>query len=116
MREARYDSPYVSFTSKEIRDHNFKPLQSLTPFEQDYVNRFDPSGGWPFMVINGQYAGLGPGFSPGLIQGQNFDTLRQQVTSGAQTPGVQAIQREADIITRYICASTGGAPQDVCKR
>jgi hypothetical protein len=115
LRQAKYDSRYIAFTSKEVRDHNFKPLQPLAPFEQDYINRFDPGGGWPFMVINGQYAGLGPGFSPGIIQGQNFDSVRQEVTSGAQTPGAQAILREADVITRYICASTGDAPANACK-
>ena len=115
LRKAKYDSAYISFTSKEMYDHNFKPLEQLAPFEKDYVNRFDPDGGWPFLIINGQYAGLGPGFSPGVIQGQNFDTLLQQLTSGAQTPGTDAIRKEADVITRYICASTGGAPAIACK-
>ena len=115
LRQAKYDSPYISFTSKEIYDHNSKPLQSLAPFEQDYVNRFDPGGGWPFLIINGQYAGLGSGFSPGIIQGQNFDALLKQLASGTQTPGTQAILKEADVITRYICASTGGAPANMCK-
>lgn len=116
LRPAKYDSPHISFTEKEIYDHNNRPLDKLAPFEKDYVNRFDPGGGWPFMVINGQYAGQGSGFSPAVIQGENFDTLRKQLTSGAKTPETEAIFKEAGVITQFICASTDGAPADACKR
>jgi hypothetical protein len=54
LRHARYDSPYIAFSSKEVLDHNFKPLDTLASVEEDYVNRFDAAGGIPFMVINGQ--------------------------------------------------------------
>jgi hypothetical protein len=105
----------VTFSGKEIFDHASKPLDQLSPSEKDLINRFDPSGGWPFLVINGQYAQLGPGFSPSLVQGQAFDTLRGQVERGDRTPATDAIGKEAQIISRFICASTGGAPSNVCQ-
>lgn len=115
LRPAKYDSQYMAFSGKEIYDHNSKPLDQLSTEEKDYVNRYDPSGGWPFMVINGQYAQLGPGYSPSLVQGQAFDTLRGQLERGEHNAGTDAIAKEAGIISRLICASTGGAPSDACK-
>jgi hypothetical protein len=115
LLQARYDSPYVSFTSKEIQDHQHQPFQKLDAFEQDYVNRFDPKATYPFLVINGQYVQIGPGYSPSLIDGQTFDAVKQQLDTNAKTPAVEAITKEAQIITSYICASTGGAPASVCK-
>lgn len=114
LRSATYSSPYIAFTAKEIYDHNNRPLDRLTPFEQDYVNRFDPTGGWPLTVINGQYAALGSGFSPALLQGQSFDAVRQEVQARGQSPGARAIAAETEVIVRYICASTGGVPGPVC--
>ncbi len=114
LRPARYDSLYVAFSDKEIYDHNSKPLDPLSSDEKTYVDRYDPTGGWPFMVINGQYAGLGPGFSPGLLQGQTFETVAGQLQRGEKTPATEAITNEAQIIARYICAATGGAPASAC--
>jgi len=34
LLNAKYDSPYISFSSKEIRDHDNKPFQKLDPTEQ----------------------------------------------------------------------------------
>jgi hypothetical protein len=104
----------VAFSDKEIYDHNSKPLDPLSPAEKEYVDRYDPSGGWPFLVINGQYAQLGPGYSPAVVQGQSFDVLQGQLQRGEHNPATDAIGKEAQIITRFICASTGGAPREVC--
>jgi len=115
---AKYDSPYISFSSKEIQDHQHKPFQKLDPAEQDYINKYDPKASYPFLIINGQYALSGPGkagYSPAVIDGQSFDDVKQQVDSNADTPASQAIHKEAQIIVNYICASTGGAPASVCK-
>jgi len=45
----------------------------------------------------------------------DFDTLREQLTSGAQTEATEAIRAEANLITRYICNSTGGQPASACQ-
>jgi hypothetical protein len=115
LRPAKYDSQYISFAGKEIYDHNSKPLDQLSPAEKELVDRYDPGGGWPFLVINGQYAQLGPGYSPGLVQSQAFDTLRGQLQRGEHNAATDAISKEAGVITRLICASTGGVPDGVCK-
>lgn len=114
LRTATYTSPYVYFTDKEIFDHNFKPLQALAPDEQAIVNQYDPKGDWAFLYINGQYDQFGSGYSPALIQGMEFDTLYGQLQAGQHTPATDAIRKEADVITKYLCHSTGGQPASAC--
>ena len=65
-------------------------------------------------MINGQYAQFDSGFSPGLIDQMDFDTLRGQLDSGEVNDATNAIIGEADLITRYLCNSTGGQPAAVC--
>jgi len=45
----------------------------------------------------------------------NFNDLQAQVTSGAKSDATAAINAEADLITAYICHSTGGQPAAACK-
>ncbi|HLY67589.1 MAG TPA: hypothetical protein VKU60_18775, partial [Chloroflexota bacterium] len=118
LLNASYDSPYISFTTKEIKDHQNNAFQPLDPTEQSYIDRYDPKASFPFLIINGQYALSGPGragYSPAVIDGQTFDEVKQQLDTNADTPAVKAINGEAQIIAKYICASTGGVPASVCK-
>jgi hypothetical protein len=93
---------------------DFRPLEQLDVEEQAIVDRYNKDARWPFLFINGQYVQLNSGFSPSVLDGMQFEALRQQVVSGAQTDATQAIQAEADLITRYICHSTGGQPASAC--
>jgi hypothetical protein len=91
-------------------------LQQFDAEEQQIINQYDPRGSFPFLFINGQYARVGDsGYSPRLIDSMAFDTLRTQVTGGAQTDATASINAEADLITAYICHSTGGQPVAACK-
>ena len=112
---ATYTSDYVNFTSKELKAHDGSSLQQFDAEEQQIVNQYDPKGSFPFLFINGQYARIGDsGYSPGLIDSMNFDNLRAQVTGGDQSEATAAIKSEADLITAYICHSTGGQPASAC--
>jgi hypothetical protein len=99
-----------------LKAHDGSNLQQFDAEEQQIVNQYDPRGAFPFLFINGQYARVGDsGYSPGLIDSMNFDTLQSQIASGAQTDATAAIKAEADLITAYICHSTGGQPVSACK-
>ena len=115
LRPATYTSDYLAFTDREIRDHANQPLDQLSAEEQEIINKYNPQGRWPFLFINGQYAQLGSGYSPSLIDGQEFDSVRQQVTSGVHNEATAAITAEADLITKYLCHSTGGQPAAACR-
>jgi hypothetical protein len=104
----------VHYSDKEILDKDNAPLEKLDADEQAIVDRFNPSARWPFLMINGQYVLLSSGFSPSLLDGMEFETLRRQLASAEQTDATRAITAEAELITRYICHSTGGQPASAC--
>ena len=116
LRPATYTSDYLYFTSKEIKAHDNSDLDKFDAEEEDIVNRYDPRGRFPFLFINGQYALVGSaGYSPGLIDQQDFDSVYQQLTSGVRNDATEAIRAEANLITKYICNSTGGEPAAACR-
>ena len=113
---ATYTSDYLTFTSKELKAHDGSALQQFDAEEQQIVNQYDPKGSFPFLFINGQYARIGDsGYSPGLIDSMSFNTLQAQLSGGEKTDATAAINAEADLITAYICHSTGGQPAAACK-
>jgi hypothetical protein len=113
---AAYTSDYVNFTSKELKAHDGSSLQQFDAEEQQIVNQFDPRGSFPFLFINGQYARIGDsGYSPGLIDSMSFDSLQAQLSGGGKTDATAAINAEANLITAYICHSTGEQPAAACK-
>jgi hypothetical protein len=114
MRAAVYDSPFLHYSGKEILDKDNQPLEKLDADEQAMVDRFNPGARWPFLIINGQYVLLTSGFSPSVIDGMDFETLRAQLQSGEDTDATRAILAEADLITKYVCHSTGGQPEEAC--
>jgi Domain of unknown function (DUF929) len=116
LRTAVYTSDYLTFSGKEIFDKDNAPLDTLDADEQAIVDQFDRPGTFPLLMINGQYAQFDSGFSPALIDGMDFDTLRKQLDSGERTDATNAIMSEADLITRYLCHSTGDEPAAVCER
>jgi hypothetical protein len=65
-------------------------------------------------MLNGQYVQFDSGFSPALIDGMDFDTMRRHLETGEQNDATRAIRAEADLITTYLCHSTGGEPTSVC--
>jgi len=116
LRPATYTSDYINFTSKELRAHDNSALDRFDPEEEQIVNQFNPRGRFPFLFINGQYARTGDsGYYPGLIDRTDFDTLRSQLTGGVHTEATDAITAEANLITAYLCHSTGGEPASACK-
>lgn len=113
---ATYESQYISYGHKETADRNGKPIpgQELTDFEKKWFNQYDPTGGVPFLFINGKYVQLSSGYSPSLLQGKTYEQVKADVDSNANAPYVTAINREADIITAYLCKATNNQPTNVC--
>jgi hypothetical protein len=115
LHHATYTSPYIQFSDKEVQNHDFQPLDKFEGDEQTIIDTYNPQAKWPWLYINGQYAQAGAGYSPGLLQGQAFDELYQQLMSGTQNEATQAVKDEARLITSYICHSTGGLPEVACR-
>ena len=116
LTRATYQSDVLSLQVREVADVNGNPLQSLTSGQQALVNQFDRGGGIPFTIAGGaagEYK-VDLAYSPGLLDGQDFDTLRAAVDGDANTPAAQAINASADALTALICKLTAGQPAAVC--
>jgi len=111
-----YRSDLVSLHHKEVADLEGNPLQPLVGIEQDLVNRYDPSGGFPFVATTGdpgQYT-VGLSYSPALLQGRRFADVQADVGADSTTPASRAVNGEADAITALICRLTNNQPATVC--
>lgn len=109
---AQYHSRYIDFAHRDVADAQGHALQTLSPAEESIVNRFDPGGGIPFLIIDGAYAQSGSGYSPGLLVHKPF----AEVQAGLQTqaPDARAIRDEAEVLTALICHADGDRPTRVC--
>jgi thiol-disulfide isomerase/thioredoxin len=115
---ATYTSEYLSLRHKEVATVDGEPLQQLGSFEERLVDGYDTLGSVPFLFAAGR-----PGrytvelaYSPNLLVGESFASLREAVAAGAPTPAVEAIGGEADAITALICELDGRQPASVCAK
>jgi thiol-disulfide isomerase/thioredoxin len=118
LSQATYTSDYISIRHIEVATVEGDPLQKLGSFEEGLVNGYDKLGSVPFLFASGppgRYTVELP-FSPGLLDGQSFASLRKEVAAGAPTPAVEAIDGQADAITALICKLDGRQPASVCAK
>ena len=118
LSQATYTSDYLSVRHIEVATVDGGPLQKLGSFEEGLVNGYDKLGSVPFLFAAGapgRYT-VELGFSPGLLDGQSFASLRKEVAAEAPTPAVEAIDGQAEAITALICKLDGRQPASVCAK
>jgi thiol-disulfide isomerase/thioredoxin len=118
LTQATYTSKYLSLRHKEVATVDGDSLQKLGPFEEGLVDEYDEEGSVPFLFASGpsgRYT-VELAYSPGLLTGQSFASLREGVAAAAPTPAVEAIGGQADAITALICKLDGGQPANVCAK
>lgn len=116
LTRATYTSDYLDVRHTEVATVDGEPLQKLGSFEERLVDEYDTLGSVPFLFASGppgRYT-VELGFSPNLLTGQSFASLRRGVAAGAPTPAVEAIGGQADAITALICKLDGRQPASVC--
>jgi thiol-disulfide isomerase/thioredoxin len=118
LSQATYTSDYLSLRHIEVATVDGDPLQKLGSFEERLVDGYDTLGSVPFLFAAGS-----PGrytvelaYSPSLLEGETFASLRKGVAAEAPTPAVEAIGGEADALTALICKLDGGRPASVCTK
>jgi thiol-disulfide isomerase/thioredoxin len=118
LSRATYTSDYLNVRHIEVATVDGDPLQKLGSFEERLVDEDDKLGSVPFLFAAGP-----PGrytvelaYSPSLLEGQTYVSLRKEVAAGAPTPAVEAIGGEADALTALICKLDGGQPASVCAK
>jgi thiol-disulfide isomerase/thioredoxin len=118
LSQATYTSEYLNVRHIEVATVEGDPLQKLGSFEEGLVNGYDKLGSVPFLFAGGspgRYT-VELGFSPGLLDGQSFDSLRKEVAAEAPTPAVEAIDGQTEAITALICKLDGRQPASVCAK
>ena len=118
LSRATYTSDYLNLRHIEVATVDGEPLQKLGSFEERLVNGYDTLGSVPFLFASGpsgRYT-VELAYSPSLLEGESFASLRKGVAAGAATPAVEAIGGEADAITALICKLDGRRPASVCTK
>jgi thiol-disulfide isomerase/thioredoxin len=118
LSRATYTSDYLSLRHKEVATVDGDPLQKLGSFEQRLVDEYDKLGSVPFLFASGPRGRYTAelAYSPGLLGGQSFVSLREEVAAAAPTPAVEAIGGQADAITALVCKLDGRQPASVCAK
>ncbi len=121
-----YSSSYIDFVSVETTTNQpdgnggYVTLETPTADEQQIVNKYDAppytdqTGSIPFTDIGNQYLMIGPGFSPQVLEGKNW----QQIASALSDPSSQIAQGvigTANYLTAAICMTTNQKPASVCQ-
>jgi thiol-disulfide isomerase/thioredoxin len=118
LTHATYSSDYIGVRHKELDTVGGDPLEKLGSLEQGLVDENDQWGGIPFLFAggaSGRYTVELP-FSPGLLQGETFASLRKAVAAETSSPAAAAIDGQADAITALICKLDGRRPASVCAK
>ncbi|MBI4895044.1 MAG: DUF929 family protein [Candidatus Aenigmarchaeota archaeon] len=115
----KYNSSYLSFSNKETYNKNYDELEKLTPQEVKIVDKYNPSGGAPFLMIAGKkgvYTQVSSGYSPATLSGLTFSQIQDNLKNNTDTKEVMSINKEADIITAIICHNNDNQPENICTR
>ena len=118
LTQATYTSKYLNLRHKELATVDGEPLQKLGSFEERLVDGYDERGSVPFLFASGpggRYT-VELGFSPGLLTGETFASLRKAVADAAPTEAVDAIDGQTEAITALICKLDGRQPGSVCAK
>jgi thiol-disulfide isomerase/thioredoxin len=119
--QSSYSSPYIDFVSVESQDRQQNPLQTPTAEQQQLFSTYDAppyvnaqnQGGIPFIDIANQYLVAGPGYSPQVLQGLNWQEIANEL-SNQNSAVAKGILGTANYLTAAICQATNQQPAQVC--
>ncbi len=118
---ASYSSSYVSFVAIEeytnkinASTNYYRVLQVPTANESALANKYDTSGGIPFIDFANRGIQQGASYSdPTVLDSMNWSQIAGQLdnTSGVQS---EVVVGTADVLTAQICMITNNTPASVC--
>ncbi len=117
--ETNYTSSYIMFSHKETYDKEYNELEGLSDEERKIVDKYNPFGGVPFLMIAGKkgvYTQVSSGYSPGVLSGLKFSEVQNNLKNNADKKEVSSIDHEANIITAIICYNNENLPENVCNQ
>jgi hypothetical protein len=118
--QAKYSSPYLTFTPVENEDISHNPLQNTTSSQQAIWAKYDTSvtdgvssTGYPFIDFGNKYVLKDPNYDPGILAGMTWAQVAAALHN-PNSPVAQAALGSANVMTAAICKMTGGQPGNVC--
>ncbi len=110
---AKYTSQYVNLAAVETQTRERAPLQQPTPEQKALIDRYDPNGAIPFVLIGNRYFTVGSGYDPSLVNGKSWSEIAAGLDD-ASNPTTRAIVGNANYLTAAICQVTRNEPRAVC--
>ena len=107
LLHASYHSTLLALQTREVADFAGNPLQQLSAPQSQAVDRYDPHGSIPFVLIGGQYAQVSSGYSPAVLMGLSFTRIHTLVYEQPASTVGRRVVREANVITALLCAALG---------
>lgn len=122
FRNLEYQSSYLDLVAVETTDANGAPLASLSPGDQQVVDRYDAPpyvpealrGGVPWLDVANRFVMAGSGYPAATIKGLNWSDIAGRLGNSGD-PVARAVIGNANWITAAICATTGMTPASVCQ-
>lgn len=114
-----YTSSTIAFSGVETADEEQKPLDTLSPEDQQTFDTYDSPpyndspGSIPFIDMGGKYLSSGASFDPVVLKGKTQAEIAAALADPS-SPIAQAVNGTANVITAAICATTKNAPAHVC--
>lgn len=112
-----YNSSYVDFIHKETYDKEYNQLESVNFEEKKIIDKYNPFGGIPFLMIAGKrgvYTQVSSGYSPGVLSGLTFSQVVEDLKNNPDSKEVASIRKESGMITAIVCYNNDNEPANVC--
>jgi hypothetical protein len=125
---AKYTSPYLTFTSVEgetnIPDSStggYTSLQNPTSAQQELLTKYDAppyidsseAGAIPFLDFGNKYVSIGVSYPNTAIQGLSWSTIAADLHN-PNSAAAKAVDGTANYFTAAICKMTGNQPASAC--
>jgi thiol-disulfide isomerase/thioredoxin len=108
-----YTSTFLDFAPVELQDRNQRPLQSMTPEQQQNAQAYNPDNSIPFINLGNVYSMVGQGVLPSALQGQSWQQIAAAL-SDPTSPITRAIVGNANYLTAGLCKLPGTSAAPIC--
>lgn len=109
-----YSSQYIDFVPLEHEGYRSIILETPTADEQQLINMYNPSQGYPFIDVANTYLFSGASYDPAVLSDLDWQSIAVSL-SDPQSPIARCILGTANYLTATICESTNQQPAGVCK-
>ena len=103
----------LAFEAVETADREQKPLQPLEGENAAIFQKYNPSGGIPWITYGGTHATNGATVDANVLDGKSYDEIIAGIEDPSSDIG-KTVNPAINMITAQLCEMTGGKPTDVC--